>query len=111
MSGLTYTCEIAGNVVRTPGVDFGRPLEILHRKGDYLVLRCKGHMTWCSVGEQRYAETHYDLVQVGKEKISAKRSFTNKAWTREFFEVIERVEPGLKWREALKKLIERCDSF
>lgn len=104
-----FTCEVDGNIVRSPGIDWGRPLEILHQNRNLLVLRRKGHMTWASLGQQRYAETLYMFVQLGEERVSARHSVNGKAFTLKFADVLERVEPGTKWRAAVKRLIARCD--
>jgi len=87
-----WRCKIDGDVVRTAGVDWGRPLEILHRHKNRLVLRRKGHMTWSSIGQQAYAETLYMLVEV-------KRGMAR---------VIEEAEPGRKYRPAVADLIKKC---
>jgi len=87
-----WRCKIDGDVVRTPGVDWGRPLKILHRHKNRLVLRRNGHMTWASIGQQTYAETLYMLVEVSRDMAT----------------VIEEVEPGRKYRAAVADLIKKC---
>ncbi len=95
MSNLSlknWSAKIDGDVVRTPGVDWGRPLEILHRHKNRLVLRRKGHMTWAGIGSTEYAETLYMLVEVKGTTAT----------------VIEEAEPGRKYATAVADLIKKC---
>lgn len=87
-----WTAKIDGDVVRTPGVDWGRPLEILHRHKNRLVLRRKGHMTWSGIGSSIYAETLYMLVELRGGSAT----------------VIEEAEPGRKYRPVVANLIKKC---
>lgn len=104
--GMNFTAEIRSDQLMSHGVDWGRPLEILFRKGNQLVLRRKGHMTWSGVGMPfNYAETLYMRVELGAENISARDSVNGRAFTRDFAVVLAYQEPGHKWRPVLQKLI------
>ena len=106
-----WTCRVNGNILETPGVDFGRPLEILHRKDNQLVIRCKGSSHWSGIGMPRsYGETEYMRVLLSEETVTAKQSLNGKAYTKQTMTIIERVSPGRKWKFALKTLIDLCEA-
>lgn len=116
----TFTIEVRKGAdgkehVTTPGIDWGRPLEILYRThlkvrvGTQLVLRREGHSSWGGRFSLRdYSRTLYMLVKLSKELVSAESSLNGRAFTRMYATVLEEVEPGRAWRPAVAKLIARA---
>ncbi len=100
----SFTAEISGDILKSHGVDFGRPLEILARNGNRLLIRRKGHMYWSGIGNQNYAETRYMIVELKPKHTSAKNSINGKAQDFQTAEVLEEVEPGKFWQKAVKEL-------
>lgn len=84
-----------GDVLRTPGVDYGRPLKIIYRNGNRLVVRRAGCKQWCSVGQSEYTPTLYILLELRGNMM---------------FE-LKQITPGHNWRPALKQLLAECDSL
>jgi hypothetical protein len=97
------TIKVNGDVLETPGIDWGRKLKILAKSkdGKHVVVRRAGYMAWNGRGEARaYDETLYMLIQLGSEK----------AHTRKFGTVLEELRPG-RDRKAIQALITKCESL
>lgn len=99
--------------LKTPGIDWGRPLKIIHRAGDYVIARCGGHATWSGVGMPwTYAPSTLMLIRTGiVEDVSALQSLDGVPYTRTCAEVIEEIEPGRRWKKALDALIASCNAL
>lgn len=97
--------------VETHGIDWGRPLVILHRNANHVVVRRAGHMTWCGVGSpQYYVETLYMLLKLKNEsKVSAEKSLDGRAFTRSWASILKKREPGRKWKPVVTELIADCN--
>lgn len=110
---FTATVDEQRGELKTPGVDWGAPLKIVHRSGDYVVVRCKGHQTWSGVGMPWiYAPATLMLVHVNLiEHGAADESRDGMLFTRTCGEVIEEIEPGRKWRKPLQELIKKCNNL
>ena len=105
-----FVAEVRGNELISPGINWGRPLQIIerNRKHDHLVVKREGHMFGGGGGVAKvYKKTVYMLVRLGTDHISARESLTNKAWDRSYGEIIDKVMPGSK-RKPVKELIEKC---
>jgi hypothetical protein len=90
-----YTAAIDGEWLRTPGIDWGpKPLQIMHRKGKWIVTKWHGHNAWTGrFSPSAWCATSYMLMRLEDGQV----------------EEIKRVEPGKKWRQALKDLIAEAD--
>ena len=98
-----FSARIDNDIVRTPGIDFGRPLQILHRgtkriaRTDIprlLVVRRQGHMYWAGrFSPQEYQPTEYMII----EFLDAKTAH-----------VIEQITPGRRPKPAIEALKAKC---
>lgn len=88
--------------VLTPGHDWGKPLMILHRKGNHLLIRRDGHMTWAGNWQPwEYAPTLYMVVEVKTDKNNV-HGYTA--------HVLAEEEPGRKYRDCIKRFKEKVDA-
>jgi len=107
----TFNAELDGSVVHSPGIDWGRKLEVLHQKGKYVVVRRKGHMTWGgNYSPRNYAETLYMLLRLDPQHVTAKESLNGKAYDKTVAAVLRSCEPGKDWRTAVTMLKTQCDA-
>jgi hypothetical protein len=107
-----FNVKDEGAILRTPGVDFGKSLEVIYRSGKYLVVRCRGSLGWSGRGMPRtYSPTSYMLLHLRREKVPAKRSLNGKAYTRDYAVQLEEIEPGLEWRGAVLDLVVKCNKM
>jgi hypothetical protein len=98
-----FPFRIDNDIVRTPGIDFGRPLQILHRGAKRLrgtelprrvVVRRAGYMAWAGrFSPQEYQPTQYMIIEFLDEKTA---------------HVVEDVEPGRKAKPAIEGLKAKC---
>lgn len=88
------TVTFSDGVLHTPGIDYGRPLEILYSKGGYYLTRTKGHLTWSGQGTQEYYPTHYRIFMVLPRKEHQSMYAV---------EIVEEA-PGKKWKPTVEKL-------
>jgi len=95
------TIKLNGDL-HQPGVDFGpKQPKLLHANKLYAVIKQCGHTGWASRGSQCYYPTEYYLVET-------------KDWSGRSFRVariIEKVEPGRKYRDTIKDLKAKCDQL
>jgi hypothetical protein len=105
-----FMAEVQGNELVSPGVIWGRPLQIIERNkhGNHIVVKREGHTAGGGRGAMKvYRKTVYMLVRLGTEHISARESLTNKARDISYGEIVEKVIPGPN-RGSVKELIEKC---
>ena len=105
------TVKINGDVLETPGIDWGRKLKILatSKDGKHVVVRRPGYMAWNGRGEARaYDEALYMLIQLGSEKVPGNVYY--RAHTRKIGTVLDEIRPGRN-RDAIKALIAKCEKL
>lgn len=51
----------------TGGIDWGRRMPLVYRKGSWLLVKVPGHIAWSGVGQTRYCSTMYMLVEITSE--------------------------------------------
>ncbi len=107
-----------GETLKTPGVDFGKPLEIVYRPpspkprvANYMLVRGRGHVAWSGVGSTSYYKTCYMLIKVYQYHCPAKSSLTGEAFDTLMAEEILREEAGRKWKDCVRKLSVRCNEL
>lgn len=67
---MDLDATLEGEFLRTPGVDFGRPLQVVklvpERGGhpEYIVTFRAGHSTWGGLGSRDHAPAEYSVWQV-----------------------------------------------
>lgn len=81
-----------GDQLQTIGVIYGcGGLKIIHRAKHAYVLKKAGGTTWAGVGQTAYDPTSYILVE------------------RETWIMLDEIEPGRKWKPAVRELREMAD--
>lgn len=94
-----FVRKIENNCLITPGIDWGRPMQIIHQAGDFFVVKRNAHQFFGGIGLRSFAPTFYALYRL--EIID--RGF-------QAFE-IEKHEPGHYWKPIVKQLKQRCDEL
>ena len=88
-AGETWHAVDREDYLYTPGVDWGRKLEIIFRHKDQIVVRRKGHRSWSGLGSTEYAETLYMRLRLEMDQAT----------------VLESCTPGRRWRDSRMLLI------
>jgi hypothetical protein len=99
---LTALFDKVKNCLETPGVDWGRPLEIVYQNEAYFLTKTKGHMTFASRGEQEYYPTRYRVFEVVPDK-SRRTGF--------YAVELHEMEAGRKWKQVVADLTHMVDGL
>ncbi len=86
---LDFKAFIDGNILKTPGTDWNRPLQILKRRGRKMLVRRAGHTGWNGRGVSKYFGTLYMVLELKGARAT----------------VVKEATPGRKWREVLPGLL------
>lgn len=75
--------------IYTPGIDYGRPIKILSKTGDRMILQVPGHMVWAgNYQPRRYYGALYMAAVDGGDG---------------FMDVVMEEQPGRKWRPVVDR--------
>lgn len=59
---------IHGGVLKTPGIDYGRHLAVLHKRDPYILVVRQGHKTWNGMGRPwRWLPKRYIIFRIVRE--------------------------------------------
>ena len=100
-----------GDPVETPGVDWNSRVRLVHRRGAYAVLRFSSGSHWSGLGSRSQHPSNWMLIRVEHVEISASRSLTGRAFTKDEATVLDECEPGTRWRETKIAMIAKCDAL
>lgn len=104
---ISYTVELDGDTLKTPGVNTGKPLKVLHRAGYYLLVRRAGHTYREDRWSSRHVQTRYMLCTLNQEHVS--NPIAGKPFDRDFIIVVEERHPGTSWKKAEVEMRAECD--
>ena len=105
-----FNIEIrADGSVRTPGVNFGGHVVLVHRQGRYAVLRVPSGSHWAGIGSRSSHGSKWMLVKVVHETTPAARSLTGRAFTRDVATIVDEAEPGTKWHATRNRMVGLCE--
>ena len=90
---MIVNVDKAAGILRTPGIDFGRPLKIVHEHHGWYVVKRAGCRQWCSQGQDEYTPMELMLIAVSND----------------LGRVVREERPGHKWKDTLKVFINLCN--
>lgn len=100
-----YIRETEPNKIVTPGVSHGygvgNKIDLIHKEKDFMVVRFPGANEFSSRGSSEYYPTRYALVKI----IDKYGTFD------EYFEIIEEIEPGKRWKKTKDDLVAKCKAM
>jgi hypothetical protein len=94
--------------VFVPGVSFGygigSELPLLHRSGDYLVVKIPGSSDWSGIGETEYYGSEYLLCKLCLHSIGREGSG-------DYLKILERKQPGRFWAKTKRDFINKANQL
>ena len=98
----SFTAELAGDVLKSPGVDWGAPLRVVLARGKHLIVHRKGHMAWSgNYQPYKYTGAKYMLLRLDRVHVAAKESLNGHAYDKTTATVLQACVPGRRCDEAV----------
>lgn len=110
MNEFTVVFHEGSDEVRTPGVDLGGKVKLVHRAGSYCVLHVAGGSHWSGIGSRTPHPAQWLLVLVERVTTTAERSASGAEFTRDRAIVLREREPGRDWRHTKAVFIADADA-